>query len=132
MQVFYIAPALQFWLIVVSLFFNSSLFSTGFHQFPPFPHVSSSLECLDPLYTGHPRFLTPSSLLWRCYTLWIPPKYPLKFHQNGCWMTSPTAFPILLQPSFHGLVLLDTCSSLLVHLVVVSRGRKQAQVPANI
>ena len=44
---------------------------------------------------------------------------------------APTAYPILLQPSVHGFDLLDTFSSLLVLLVVVSRGRKQAQVSAK-
>ena len=44
---------------------------------------------------------------------------------------APTAYPILLQPSIHGLDLLDAGSSLLVHLVVVLIGRKQAQVSAR-
>ena len=37
---------------------------------------------------------------------------------------APTASPILFQPFAHGLDLLDELSSLLVHLVVVLRGRK--------
>ena len=41
---------------------------------------------------------------------------------------APTAYPILLHPFVHGLDLLDAHSSLLVHLVVVLRARKQAPV----
>ena len=44
---------------------------------------------------------------------------------------APTAYPILLQPYVHGLDLINACSSLLVHLVVVLRGRKHAQVSAK-
>ena len=42
---------------------------------------------MDPFYTDQPRFQTPFPSLWRCYTLWVQPKIPLKFHQNECWMT---------------------------------------------
>ena len=41
---------------------------------------------------------------------------------------APAAYPILLHPFVHGLDLLDVHSSLLVHFVVVLRGRKQAPV----
>ena len=60
------------------------------------------------------------------------PKYPFKLPLDDLSPSvTPTDYQILLHPSVHGLDLLDTCSSLLVHLVVVSRGRKQAQVLAK-
>ena len=64
------------------------------------------------------------------------PKYPLKFHQHHHWMTCcpprlPQPHPSFFQHFAHGLDLLDELSSLLVHLVVVLRGRKQALISAK-
>ena len=64
---------------------------------------------------------------------WVPPKIPLQVSSKQPLddllpSSAPTAYPILLRPFVHGLDLLDAHSSLLVHLVVVLRGRKQAPV----
>ena len=45
---------------------------------------------------------------------------------------APTGFPILVQPCFHGLDLLDTCALLLVHLVAALREGEQANLPPKI
>ena len=84
---------------------------------------------MDPFYASHPRFQTPSPLLWRHYTSWVPPPKNSSF--INCWTTCHPSWLPLPTPSIHGLDLLDTHSSLLVHFVVVSRGRKQASVSAK-
>ena len=112
----------------LTLLFSGQVFTDSAHSHT----VSSSPKCLDPLYTGYSRLLAPLPLLWRYYTSWIPPIDPLKFHQNAHWMT---CHPLQLpqpSPSFFNLLFLAwtsfTHSSFLLHLIVVSRGRKQAQV----
>ena len=97
--------------------------------------VSSSFTSLDPSMP-----VTPGSQpLPPCFQgtthHGFHPKYHIKFHQNHCWMIChppcPKNYPILLHPFVHDLDLLDVHSSLLVQLVVVLRGRKQAPVSIN-
>ena len=101
MQVFYITPALLFWFIVVSSVFQLFFF---LDRFSPIPPTSSSLKCMDPLYTGHPRVQTPFPVLGCTANHGFLPKYPLKFHQNECWMTCcPPQLP-QPTPSFFNLL----------------------------
>ena len=64
------------------------------------------------------------------------PKIPTQILSESLWgdlllSSANTASPILLQPFAHSLDLLDAISSLWVHLVVVSRLRKQAPISAK-
>ena len=136
MQVFYVTPALHFWFIVVSSVFQ--LFSSldSFSAIPRMPtkfhhHLQAWLHSM--LISPGSRCLPP--LLWRCYTRWVPPKIPPQVSSKSLLddllpSSAPTAYPIILHPFAHDWDMLDKHSSLLVHLVVVSRGRKQA--PASV
>ena len=106
-----------FWFIVCllcisSLLFSGQVFTASSHSH----HVSSSLKCLDPLYTSHPRFETPFPSLWRCYTSWIPPKVPLKVCQNEHCMTCHPLLLPLPSPSFFNLLFMAwTCRTHALH-----------------
>ena len=73
-----------FWFIVVSsVFYLFSFLDRFFTNFSHSYHVSSSLKCSDPL----PGYLPLSLLFGGATHHGFHPKYPLKFHKNGHWMT---------------------------------------------
>ena len=123
-------------LLLFLLIFTSFLFLTGLHQFPLCPPSFIIIFKPGSILCQSPQVQDPLPLLWRHYASWFSPKIPSQVSSESLLndlppSSAPTASPIPFQSFAPSLDLLDELSSLLVHLVVVSRGRKQAPISSK-
>ena len=136
LRVFYMTPALHFWYIVVLMLFTSFFLLTGLHHLPLCPPSFIIVYKPGSILYWSAQVPDPSPFASEVICIIVSTKYTLQVLSESSLddlppSLAPTGSPILFQPFAHGLDLLDTISSFLVHLDVVLRGRKQAPISAK-